>query len=178
MDFPSFLSPMFFCTALLLVILSAIIVAVTHYIDKVIKEGQVNSEMASRFKKVIISTIVILFVGIIASLFMGYRIGYNRFEESIDHFSANDIETYYAEVKGVGKNTITVEGISLNEEKYHHEFCYQVSGEVGIVCGDKPISLSTLEEGDLVSITIITGKGHLAGITDIFKITLLNKDAG
>lgn len=173
MHFPSFLSPILFGAILLLAVLFAVILVVVRYINKAIEGEKVYPKIAARFKMVMISTIVILFVGIIASLFMGYKIGYNRFEESINHFSANDIETYYAEVKAVSEDTITVAGISLSEEKYHREFCYQISSEVSIICGDEPISLTDLEKGDLVSITLITGKGHLIGITDIFKVTLL-----
>ena len=174
MHFPSFLFPMLFGAILLLVVLFVVIFAVVCYINKAMKEEKIYPKIAARFKMVMISTTVILFIGIIPSLFMGYKIGYNRFEESINHFSANDIETYYAEVKAVSEDTITVAGISLSEEKYHQEFCYQISSEVSIICGDEQISLTDLENGDLVSITLVTGKGHLIGITDIFKITLLN----
>ena len=116
---------------------------------------------------------IILFIGIITSLFTGYKIGYNRFEESIDHASALDIETYYAEVKAVGENTITVEGLSLNEEKYRGEFSYEILGEVSITYKNESITLSELQKGDLVSVILVVREGHIAGINDIWKITLI-----
>ncbi|HMM06907.1 MAG TPA: hypothetical protein PKD52_09595 [Clostridiales bacterium] len=87
--------------------------------------------------------------------------------------SAFDIQTFYAEVKDVGDNTILVEGISLNDESYRGEFRYDVWEATKLEWRNSPISLSDLDEGDLVSITLITDRG---GITDIFKIQLLDDE--
>jgi len=181
MGFPAFLFPVLIIIVLFAAAFSAVIIAIyfqiyKHYINNVLKKGKVHSAMAPPYKVVIISTIIILFIGIVVSLFAGYRIGYNRFEEDIDHVSASDFETYYAKVKEVGENTITVEGISINEEKYRGEFCYEIWGEVSIVCGDSSIPLSALEKGDLVSVILITGDGRITGITDIYKITRLDSE--
>ncbi len=179
MEFPSFLLPAFFIIILFVAAFPAVIIAIylqiyKHYINKALKTGKIHSTMAPPYKVVIILTIGVLFIGIIASLFAGYKVGYNRFEESIDHFSASDLETYYAEVKAVGENTITVEGLALNEEKFRGEFSYEIWGEVSIVWKNELIALSDLKEGNLISVILITGEGRVAGITDIYKITLLD----
>lgn len=178
MKFPAFLIPTLFIIILCIAVFSAVIIAIyfqiyKHYINKVLKKGKVTSAMAPPYKVLIISTMIILFIGIITSLFTGYKIGYNRFEESIDHASALDIETYYAEVKAVGENTITVEGLSLNEEKYRGEFSYEIWGEVSITYKNESITLSELQKGDLVSVILVVKEGHIAGINDIWKITLI-----
>lgn len=106
---------------------------------------------------------------------LGYKTAQNYYEASIDEFSATDLETYYAEVKEVNERTLTVKGLSINEEKYQGEFQYEIWGEVTIVQGSEIITLSDLEQGDIVSIILITGEGHVKGITDAFKITLIKE---
>lgn len=68
MHFPSFLLPILFGAILLLVVLFVVILVVVCYINKAMKEEKIYPKIAARFKMVIISTIVILFIGIIASL--------------------------------------------------------------------------------------------------------------
>lgn len=66
-------------------------------------------------------------------------------------------------------------GISSNEKKYQGEFRYEIGGEVSIVKDDKIISISDLEQGDLISVILIAGEGHVKGITDVFKITIISE---
>jgi len=87
--------------------------------------------------------------------------------------STFDIQSFYAEVKEVGDNTILVKGISLNDESYRGEFRYNVWEATRLEWRNTPISLSDLDEGDLVSITLVT---DLGGITYIFKIQLLDDE--
>lgn len=180
MKFPAFLLPTLFIIIFGVLAFTAVIITIyfqiyKHYINKVLKKGKVGSTMAPPYKVLTVSTIAILFIGIVASLFTGYKIGYNRFEESIDHASAMDIETYYAKVKAVGENTITVEGLSFNEEKYRGEFSYEIWGEVSITYRDKSIALSELNKGDVVSVILVVKEGHVTGVNDIWKITLLDR---
>lgn len=180
MKFPAFLFPAYFIIIALVVAFPTIIIAVylqiyKRNINKALNKGEKHSPMAPPHKVAIILTIAVLFVGISVSFLSGYKIAYNYFEKDVEHFSATDLDTFYAEVKEVGDNTITVEGISLNEEKYRGELQYEVWGEVSIVWNNEIISLTDLEKGDLVSIILITGEGHIDGITDIFKIQLLDE---
>ena len=116
-------------------------------------------------------TVTVLIVGIVASFFLGYKIAYDRFESSAEQISPFNIQTYYAEVKEVGENTITVEGISLNEENYRGTFQYDIWGETSIIWKNESITLTDLESGDMVAVTIIMAGGDIA---DVFKIQLLN----
>ena len=172
--------PVFFLITIFVIIIPFFIIAVylqiyKRHINNVLNNSEYHGRMASPHKVVIVSTIIVLFIGIIVSLFVGYKIAQNYYEGSIEQFSATDLETYYAEVKEIEEKTIIVKGLSINEEKYQGEFRYEIGGEVSIVKDEKIISLSDLEQGDLVSIILVAGEGHVKGITDVFKITLIDE---
>ena len=81
-----------------------------------------------------------------------------------------DIYTFYAQVQEIAPNSISVEGLSLNEEPYRGVIQYDIWAETSIVRGSEVIQLSDLKQGDIVAITLVTGGGN---ITDIFKIQVL-----
>lgn len=76
-------------------------------------------------------------------------------------------------MKEVSGNALIVEGISLNDENYRGEFKYDVVKGTKLEWHNTPISLSDLDEGDLISITLVTDRG---GVTDVFKIQLLDDE--
>ena len=130
--------PVFLLIAIFVVIIPFFIIAVylqiyKRHVNNVLNNSEYHGRMASPHKVVIVSTIIVLFIGIMVSLFVGYKIAQNYYEGTMDQFSATDLETYYAEVKEIGENSITVEGISLNEKKYQGEFQYEIGGEVSII---------------------------------------------
>jgi len=132
-------------------------------------EGKIIS-MVPPYRVAIVMTIIVLLIGLFISYFAGYANAYKDNEEDAWVMSHSDIQTFYAEVKEIGENSLVVEGISLNDENYRGEFQYAVWGEVSIYRQDAVIQLSDLSEGDLVSITLLTDR---TGITNIFKIQLL-----
>ncbi|MEH7388149.1 hypothetical protein V7147_22535 [Bacillus sp. JJ1521] len=132
-------------------------------------EGK-RTSMVPPYRVAIVMTIIVLLISILISYFVGYVNAYKDYDEDAWVMSHSDIQTFYAEVKEVGKNSLLVEGISLNDENYRGEFQYDVWGEVSIYRQDAVIQLSDLSEGDLISITLVTDR---AGITNIFKIQLL-----
>lgn len=179
MGFPAFLFPAFFIILVFVVVFPAVITMVylqvyKRYVNKVFNTNKAHSTMVPPYKIVIILTIAVLFVGVLTSLFVGYKFAYDYFEEEVDEFSAFDFQTFYAEVTEVGEQTITFKGISLNEEKYRGEFQYEVWGETSIVWQDKPIALSDLEQGDLISIILTTDKD---AVTELFKIQLITPNS-
>lgn len=172
--------PVFTFVVLLVIITPFLVIAVysqfyKKHLNKVLTDKEYHGKMASPQKVAIVSTYVILFISIFVSFIGNYRLAKNYYEQSIDHFSSTDIETYYAEVITVNDNILIVDGISMNEEKYQGEFKYEITGEVSVVKDDKLISVSQLEEGDLVSVVLVTGEGHIEGITDVFKITVISE---
>lgn len=178
MLYSSILFPAFLVITIFVIIIPVVIVAVylqiyKRHINNALNNNEHRNQMASPHKVIIVSTIVVLFIGTIVSLFIGYKTAQKYYEGSIEQFSATDLETYYAEVTEVGESTITVKGLTINEEKYQGEFQYEIWGEVSIVQGNEIISISDLKQGDLVSIILISGEGHVKGITDVFKITLI-----
>lgn len=180
MLYSSILFPAFLVITIFVIIVPVVIIAVylqvyKRHINKALNNNEHRTQMASPHKVIIVSTIVVLFVGIIVSLFVGYKTAQDYYERSIDEFSAIDLETYYAEVKEVSENTLTVKGLSINEEKYQGEFQYEIWGEVSVVKDGNLIALSDLEQGDIVSIILVAGEGHIKGITDVFKITFVSE---
>ncbi|WP_203246048.1 hypothetical protein [Sporosarcina beigongshangi] len=168
MGFPIYFLALF---AIIIIFVATIIVYKRH-INKTIgaTEGK-RTSMVSPYRVAIVMTIIVLLIGILISYFAGYVNAYKDYEEDAWVMSHSDIQTFYAEVKEVGENSILVEGISLNDENYRGEFQYDVWGEVSIYREDAVIGLSDLSEGDLVSITLLTDR---TGITNIFKIQLLS----
>jgi len=184
MLYSKFAFPVFTWITILVILIPVVFIVIYRHfykkhLDKVINDSRYHKKMASPFEVVIASIIVVLFVGVFVSFFSGYKLAQNyyenMYEDMVDHFSATDIETYYAEVKMINDNIIFVDGISINEEKYQGEFKYEVSGEVSIVKDDKIITLEQLNEGDLVSVVLVAGEGHIQGITDVFKITVIDE---
>ncbi|MFD1781737.1 hypothetical protein ACFSFW_24120 [Fredinandcohnia salidurans] len=130
-----------------------------------------RTSMVPPYRVAIVMTIIVLLIGILISYFAGYANAYKDYEEDAWVMSHSDIQTFYAEVKEIGENSLLVEGISLNDENYRGEFQYDVWGEVSIYRQDTLIQLSDLSEGNLISITLVTDR---TGITNIFKIQLLS----
>lgn len=170
--------PVFFIMILCIVILLTITVIAylqvyKRHINEVIQgKSAVHARMLPPYKVAIGLTIIVLIVGLVVSYFVGYKTAYDNFEDAMSRTSL-DIYSFYAEVKDVGENTLSVEGIALNEENYRGEFKYEVWGETRIEWHDELISLNDLSEGDLVSITLATAGG---GITDVYQIRLLEDE--
>lgn len=174
MGFPLFLLIVLAVAALLIATVVVYFQVYKRNINKALEtNASTHVPMTPPHKVAIVLTIAVLIVGILISYFAGYKAAYNNYEESLSQTSTFDIQTFYAEVKEVGDNTILVEGISLNDESYRGEFRYDVWKETKLEWRNTPISLSDLDEGDLVSITLVTDRG---GITDIFKVQLLDDD--
>lgn len=126
--------------------------------------------MPSPFNVAVALTVVFLLFAILMSFVIGFVMGY-RSPDNVD--GEIDVNTFYAEVQAVDAGTITVKGIQLNDEKYRGEFIFQLYESLMIEWHEQPILLSDLDEGDLISIVLVTDSG---GIEDIFKIYLLDDE--
>ncbi len=113
-------------------------------------------------------TIIFLLVAVIISFFIKQGISNPKTPEG-----QIDADAFYAEVKEVGDNTVTVTGIPLNDESYRGEFTYELYDGIPLEWHGQPISLSDLDEGDLVSVILLTDIG---GTEDVFKIKLLDDE--
>ncbi|MED3575457.1 hypothetical protein [Cytobacillus praedii] len=172
MVFPIYFLALF---AILIILVATVIIYFQVYkrhINKALgaTKGKRTSMVPPYTVAAIVMTIIVLLIGILISYFAGYVKAYKDYEEDAWVMSHSDIQTFYAEVKEVGENSILVEGISLNDENYRGEFQYDIWEEVSIYRQDAVIRLSDLSEGDLISITLLTDR---TGITNIFKIQLL-----
>ena len=175
MTFPAFLFPAFFVIVVFVVALPAVITMVylqvyKRYVNRVFNSDKAHSTMVPPYKIVIILTVMVLFLGVLLSLSVGYKIGNAEYEKNLEELSAFDFHTFYAEVSEVSEHTITLNGISLNEGRYRGEFQYEVWGETSIAHQNQPIALSDLKPGDLVSVILTTDKN---AVTELFKIQLI-----
>lgn len=175
MTFPTFLFPAFLIIILFIIALPAVTTMIylqvyKRYVNKVFHSDKIHSAMIPPYKIVIILTVVVLFLGVLISLFVGYKIGNAQFEKNVEEWSAFDFQTFYAEVAEVSEHAIVFNGITLNEERYRGEFQYEVWGETSIAWKDQPIALSDLKPGDLISVILTTDKN---AVTELFKIQLI-----
>lgn len=128
-----------------------------------------SKPMPAPFNVAVVLTIIFLLFAILMSYIIGFGMGYR----SLDDEGQIDVHAFYAEVKEVREETITVKGIQLNDEAYRGEFTFQLYEGLIIEWHDQLISFSDLEEGDSVSIILIT---DVLGVEDIFKIQLLDDE--
>ena len=179
MTLPTFLFPAFLIIVVFVVALPAAITMIylqvyKNYVNRVFNSNKAHPTMVPPYKIVIILTGVVLFIGVLLSLFVGYKIGNYEYEKNLEEWSAFDLQTFYAKVSAVGEHTITFHGISLNEERYRGEFQYEVWGETSIAHGDQPIALSDLRPGDLISVILTTDKN---AVTELFKIQRISSNS-
>lgn len=170
MGFPAFMIIILFIIVLLFAVLAVYLYIYKRKINRVLVTGESGIKMPAPYKVAAILTTILLVIGIMVSYFVGYKVAYDRLENSMGQLSPMDIYTFYAEVQEITPNTISVEGLSQNEEQYRGIIQYDVWAETSVVRGNEVIKLSDLEQGDVVAITLVTGAGD---ITDIFKIQLL-----
>lgn len=168
MEFPVFFIFVLFFVALLIVTIVVYLQIYKSNINKALNAETKPSAMAPPYKVALVLTIIVVAIVFAVGMLFSYAKGYSAAK---DDSPGIDIHSFYAEVKEIDENTITVEGISLNDEEYRGEFKYWVHESVIIVWKNEPINLSDIEQGDLVCVTLVTGGGD---ITDIFKIQLLN----
>lgn len=168
MGFPIFFIFAFFFAALLIATLVVYVQVYKIHINKALKAETKSSIMAPPYKVALVLTIAVLTIGVFVSFLAGYKVANDRFVTASITF---DVHSFYAKVKEIDKNTITVDGIAINEEKYRGELKYEVYEGVGILWKDNPIGLLDIEPGDLVCVTLVTGGGD---VTELFKIQLLS----
>lgn len=158
MRVPAFFIIILFVAALLFITLAVYLHIYKKKINWVLSTGESGAKMPAPYKVAIVLTVALLLVGTVSSYFIGYQVAYDYFEDSMWQLSPSNIQTFYAEVKEIETNSITVDGIALNEEQYRGVVQYDVWND--------EINLSDLEQGDMVAITLLTA----ADTTNIFKI--------
>ncbi len=174
MDFPIFLVIILAAVVLLIVTLAVYVRLYKRNMGKTLDNSAgTHASIIPLNKAAIVLTIVFLIIVISISYFTGYKVAYDTYEENLSQTSTFDIQTYFAEVKEISGNALLVEGISINDEDYRGEFRYDVLEETKLEWHDNPISLSDIDEGDLVSITLVVDQ---TGVEDIFKIQLLDDE--
>lgn len=128
-----------------------------------------SKPMPAPFSVAAVLIIAFLLFAILLSFIIGFGMGYRSLDRESD--GQIDIQTLYAEITEIGTDTITVEGLQLNGTNYRSEFTFQLHEGLMIECNDTQISISDLNEGDFVSIILLT---DLGGIEDVFKIYLIS----
>ena len=153
-----------------------IVVCIAYYriykckINKALDGTTPHKPMPSPFNVAVALIVIFLLFAILMSFVIGFGMGYRSLDNDDGEI---DVNAFYAEVQTVEADTITVKGIQLNDEKYRGEFTFQLYEGLMIEWHEQPILLSDLDEGDLISIVLVTDAG---GIEDIFKIYLLDDE--
>lgn len=133
--------------------------------------------MPSPFNVAISLTIIFLLFAILMSFVIGFGMGYRSLDQDTE--GQIDVNSFYAEIMAIekdtntGADTIAVKGIELNEESYRNEFTFVLYEGLMIEWHDQQLSVSDLDVGDLVSVTLLT---DLLGVEDVFKIQLLDDE--
>ena len=164
--------------AVVIIFVVTIIVYFQIYKRHINKALDINNEQRSTmtppYKITIIMSVFVLIIGILISYFAGYMNAYKDYEKNLWVMSPSDVQTFYAEMKEVSGDTISVEGISLNSEDYQGLLNYDfIEEQITIYQKDHVISVSDLSKDDLISITLLTDR---SGSTSIFKIELLEEN--
>ena len=126
--------------------------------------------------KILLCVLAILVVAVI-SFFVGYKVAYDRYENSLDQ-NAMDSQTFYAEIKEINDTNILVGGLPVNDYNYRGEFSFTVQGETKLEWRGTELSVSELEVGDCVAVTY-TGwitETDPAGIDKVVRIQLLDDE--
>lgn len=131
--------------------------------------GTQGKPMPAPFDMAALLIIVFLLFAVLMSFVLGFRMGYHALDNDEGQI---DIHAFYAEVKEVGTETITVKGLQLNDADYRSEFTFQLYEGLMIERHNQPISLSDIDKGDLVSIVLLT---DISGVEDVFKIQLIDE---
>ena len=139
-----------------------------------INEALVNASnqgktLPAPFSIATILLVVFLLLAIILSFFAGLWAGHQILEKQMDEGQI-DVHAFYAEVKEISNNAITVSGMQVNDEKYQGEFTYQLYDGLIIEYHEQAISIDDINEGDHVEIILLTA---VNGYEDIFKIQLI-----
>ena len=174
MKIPIFFLILIAVAALLIVTIAVYFQVYKRNINKALKtNANEYTPMTPPYKFAIILTIVVMLIGIATSYFVGHKVAYDQYEETLSQTSKFDIQTYYAQVVKVSESQIEVEGIELNDQNFRGVFTYNIYAETKLEWHDSSINFTDLNEGDLVAVTLITDIG---GITDIYKIQLLDDE--
>ena len=115
--------------------------------------------------------VIFLLLAIILGFFAGLWAGYQLLEKQMDEGQI-DVHAFYAEVKEIKDNRITVSGIPINDEKYQGEFTYQLHDGLIIEYHEQAITKDDIAAGDHVAVILLTAvNGH----EDIFKLQLIRR---
>jgi len=128
-----------------------------------------SKPMPAPFGVATVLIIAFLLFGILMSFIIGFGMGYRALKDEPE--GEIDIQTLYAEITEIGPDTITVEGLQLNGTDYSSEYTVHLYEGLMIEWNDRQIAASDLNEGDFVSIILLT---DVAGVEDVFKIYLIN----
>ena len=138
--------------------------------EALVSASNQGKALPAPFSIATILLVVFLLLAIILSFFVGLWSGYQILEKQMDEGQI-DAHAFYAKVKEIKNNTITVCGIPVNDEKYQGEFTYQLYDGLIMEYHDQAISIDDIIEGDFVEIILLTA---VNGYEDIFKIQLIS----
>lgn len=171
MPFPTF----FLLSFIVLILFIAVCCVYFRIYKRKINEALVNASnqgnpLPAPYSVATILLVVFLLLAIFMSFFVGMGVGYRSFDKQKNEGQI-DIHAFYAEVKEINNDTITVSGSEINDIKYQGDFTYQLYDGLIIEYHEQPIAIDDIVEGDHVEIILLTAAN---GYEDIFKIQLIS----
>lgn len=163
------------------IVLIGFLLIISFYISCVKKLAGGNSPAyrLDILKMIAANTFLLMFVAA-AGFLTGYKNAYDHFEQA--EGSVFDYETFYAEILEINEGRITVSGLNVNESAYQGEFVLTPYGETRLEREDRPIAVSDLRPGQIISVTLVfldeeenISRGELPNID---KIKVLRDNSG
>ena len=112
----------------------------------------------------------------ISFYFLGYKISYDRIENS---YTDIEIDTFYAKITDVDDTYFSVEGLSVNDINFRGEFNFNIAGEeTKLEWRYTPMEISEFDIGDTIAITYsgLIQESYPAYIENVVKIKLLDDE--
>ena len=180
--------PLLFWIILGLLFIFAAVVAVYYLIykrdlNRALRAGQrKRTAMAPPYQVSLAAALLILAAAVGISYFVGYKTAYDRMEGAdLPPSQWEEQQTFYAEIREITGtpeegNSVTVQGLSVNDINYRGTFSFAVFGETRIEWRGEPLGFEELEAGDTVSITFAGGiqESSPAVIEHVVRIQLLD----
>lgn len=130
-------------------------------------------------KHLIISCLVLLAIAS-ASFFGGYYIGKTKNEQNNQSQTdkINSSTTFYSTITSISGNSISLDGLDVNDINYRGKFVITVNDNTSISWRGTEISLSRLKVESRVSVTFsgVILETYPAQIKDVSKVILLEDD--
>lgn len=122
-------------------------------------------------------SLIALIVAIVAVVIICFLAGYKAGKESAAKDSFDSV-TFYAVVADTQDQSVTVQGLEVNDINYRGEFVFFIEDDTELTWRGTEISVDDLDVGDTISITYsgYTLESYPAILQDVYKVQILDDE--